>query len=127
MAIININTAGLPESDACPRGQYKVRIDEVGDPTQDKNNNTYVSLAMTIVGPTEYVNRKVFDNYVRLDSAKFRKVVASMGHPGETVKDTDDMIGWEGDVMLGIEESERFGERNTVSLYIVPQGAFASK
>lgn len=121
MAIINVATASLPTSDAMARGQYRLRIDGVTDPDKDKNGALFVGLDLTVI-KGDNVNRKVFDNYVRLDSAKFRKVCAAAGHDGEVVKDTNDMVGWEVEAMVGVEDSERFGERNIVSLYITPMG-----
>lgn len=118
MAIINVNTSELPTSDAFPRGIYSYIIEEVSDPETDKNGNQYLKVRHKVT-EGDSTNRVVHDNYLKLDGARFENLVAAAGHEGDTIKDTNDMVGWEFKAMTGVEPAkDGFPERNRIEMYI---------
>lgn len=120
MAIINVTVNDLPESDSIPGGQYRLRIDEVNGPEEDKNGNEYISIVYTVASG-EYANRKVNEGYVLLaGKAKLRKILNAISYDKEVLADTDDIIGEELDAIVGMEKSEEYGDQNKIRSYIVP-------
>lgn len=120
MAILNVVVDELPESDVIPAGQYRLRIDNVGDPQTDKNGNEYISVEYAVV-EGEYTGRKIFDNYVPIAGrARLRKILAAAGFDKPKLGATDELIGLELDAVVAIRKSEEFGEQNYISVYLMP-------
>ena len=120
MAILNIRVDSLPDSDAVPGGQYKVRIDEIAGPEEDKNGVEYISVTYVITDG-EYTNRKIVDGYVPLSGkSKLRRLLNAIGFSKEILAETEDIIGEELDIIVGMEKSDEYGDQNKVRSYIVP-------
>jgi len=119
MAIVNVDVEGLPDSDALPAGQYKLRIDTVSDPVEDKNGNEYISIGYTVTAG-EYTNRKVFDNYVLLEGqSKLKKILRACKFNGKVLADTNEIVGLELEAVIKVKKSEEYGEQNNISVYLV--------
>ena len=121
MGIIDVNVDELPDSDVVPRAKYKFRIDEASEAELDKNQIRFTKLKYSII-EGEYVNRKVNDNYVPLEGkAKLKRILRASGWPaGKRLATTQDLVGLEFEAIVGVEESEAFGEQNRIVTYIVP-------
>ena len=90
MAKIDINVADIKDRPAMPEGVYEGRIEDFSDIKVDKNGANYIKVTSRFeFGGEVYI---ISDNYVKLDSTKFRDMVRSTGH-GDFVSDTIELIG----------------------------------
>jgi len=112
---IDINVSEIKDRPAMPEGPYKFRIEDFSDVKTDKNGGQYIAVKLKFDYEGEvYI---VSDNYLKLDSTKFRDFVKSTGH-NDYVEDTIDLIGLEGTCILSQEEYE--GKiNNKVQKYLV--------
>lgn len=126
MAIINVTVDSLPESDTVPAGQYHLRIDEVNGPEDDKNNVPFIKIVYTITDG-EYTNRKIFDNYIPLEGkSTLRKLLKAVDFGGDTLADTEELVGGELEAVIGVTKSDLFGEQNNIRMYIAPGKVYAT-
>ena len=127
MSILDVDLDEFPESDVIPSGQYKIRIDNVDGPLQDKNDEPYLKFRYTIVeGP--YVNRVLFDNYVSLSpqaarASQIKKILRACGFAGAKLRTTDELVGLELVVVVKVKEDPTYGEQNSISVYLDLSGA----
>ncbi len=120
MGILNLEVNSLPESDVVPAAQYHLRIEDVEGPEVDKNDEEYLKFTYVIT-EGEYVNRKVFDNYVPVrGKSTLRKIINATSYTKELLATTEELIGEELDAIVGIEKSEKYGDQNKIRTYIVP-------
>ena len=124
MSILNVVLAELPESDVIPGGQYKIRIDEVSDVQEDKNQTEYIKITFS-VSEGEHANRKLFENYVPLaGAAKLRKILRAADFEGTKLTNTDDLVGLEMAAIVKVAKSDEFGEQNKIVTYLpIPKEA----
>lgn len=116
--ILDVDVNELPDSDTIPAGEYKLRIDGVGDIQQDKNQNEYITLELTVT-EGEYANRKVFENYVPLSGKSLlKKILRASGFAQPKLSSTEDLIGLELTAIVKVEKSEKYGEQNRISAYV---------
>ncbi len=98
MAKININVSEIKDRPAMPEGPYMFRIEDFSDIKADKNGNSYIKATLHFDYDGEaYV---ISDNYLRLDSTKFRDFIRSTGHQ-DYVSETLELIGLNGHCTVG--------------------------
>lgn len=130
MGVLDIDTDDLPDSDAVPAGQYRVRIDEVDGPHEDKNHVKFVKVSFTVING-DYVNRKFKENYVPLTkegarASTLKKIMRCVSFAGTKLRTTDDLVGYEGDVVVKVRVTEDFGDQNQIASYIIPVNVAAT-
>ena len=103
MAKIDVNVGEIKDRPVMPEGPYKFRVEDFSDVKTDKNGNQYIAVKLRFdyEGETYIIS----DNYLRLDSTKFRDFVKSTGH-NDYIEDTIDLIGLEGSCILAQEVYE---------------------
>ncbi len=127
MSILDVDLEEFPDSDVIPSGQYKVRIDKVDGPLQDKNDDQYLKFVYTVVeGP--YTNRQLFDNYVSLSpqaarASQIKKILKACAFAGGKLRTTDEIVGLEMVVVVKVKEDPEYGEQNRISVYLDLSGA----
>lgn len=120
MAILNIKVSDLPESDAIPGGQYRLRIDEITGPEEDKNGDEFISVTYVVV-EGEYINRKVNQGWLPLSGrSTLRKLLAAIGYTKEIFGNSDEIVGEELEAIVGVEKSDEYGDQNKIRSYIIP-------
>lgn len=120
MSTVDVAIDDLPDSDAVPAGRYRLRIDEVSEPKSDKNDVDFVKIKFVITSG-EFVNRKVSENYVPLAGrSTLKKILRASNFKGAKLASTDELIGLELEAVLGVENSEDFGEQNRIRKYLMP-------
>ncbi len=116
--LVDVDVEGLPDSDTIPAGKYAVRIDAASDVAEDKRGEEYVKLTYTVT-EGDYVNRKLYDNYVRLSgSSQLKRILRAGKFSKPRLSDTNDMIGLELIVMTKIQHDDNFGDQSRVSAYL---------
>jgi hypothetical protein len=129
MGFLDINLDDATEPTAVPGDQeYKLRITDVRE-ADDKNGQPYILPRFEIVGePTA----KEFTKFLRLpndaqnekqkNSTKWGlKVFFDAFEVDASNINTDEMIGQEGWAILGLEESDEWGEQNFIKKFIAPK------
>ncbi len=106
-------------------GTYTVRVIEATEDTS-KSGNDMVKLKLRIVLNSGHDGPALFDYLVLSEGASWKidQFLGAMGkHPGEGKEislNADEMVGWEGEADLSVEEYN--GKKsNKVAAYIVPQ------
>lgn len=97
MAKIDVNVGDIKDRVALPEGVYGFRVEEFSDLKIDKSGNQYlkVKLRYEVNGEVYTVN----DNYLAIESIRFRDFVRSTGH-ADIVSDTFDLVGLTGESTL---------------------------
>jgi len=128
MAIVDVDIAGLPDSDTAPKGQYRLRIDQVSEVKEDKNGDEFVNLGLSII-KGDYANKRISENYITLrKGAKLKRILRAAQFDKPRLANLEEMIGLELDAILTVKDSEEYGEQNKISVYIVPgEHAMAGK
>jgi hypothetical protein len=127
--------ADAPEPKILPRGsEVKARIINVREGISDKNDAQWYQPVFDV--PTDpFVNEfndffwDLKDRY-KLDQkqaarslTKFKNFAAAMGLDYSRPFDwTNDLIGLEGWVILGVKKSDEYGDQNTISKYVFGRG-----
>jgi len=108
-----------------PAGTYTVRVIEAKEDTSKKGNDM-IRLKLRVVLNNGHDGPALYDYLVVSETAgwKIDQFLSAMGqHPGEdadVILDADEMVGWEGEAELSVEEYN--GKKsNKVAEYIIPQ------
>lgn len=123
MALTYKSTGATGSSFAVPAGTYRVRVIEASEDTS-KSGNDMVKLKLRVLKPDGGEGPALFDYLVLSENASWKidQFLAACGHPtaeGDDVSlDVDDMIGWECEADLSVEEYN--GKKsNKVAAYVV--------
>jgi hypothetical protein len=129
MGFLDIDISDVKEPTAVPGGEeYKLRISDVRQ-ADDKNGAPYILPRFEISGePTA----KEFTKFLRLphdgldakqlNNCKWQlKLFFDTFDIDPSNIDLEDMIGAEGWAILGLEESDEWGEQNFVKKFIAPK------
>ena len=123
------------EPTVLPKGtEVKVRIIQVRQGTSEKNGNDYLMPLYEVLGDGMEMVKEVSDFLWVLDkealSAKeyaraldqFKKFAKCFGIDLSRPFDPEeDLVGLEGWIIVGLRKSDEYGEKNTVSKYILPR------
>jgi hypothetical protein len=90
MAKIDVNVGEIKDRSPMPEGIYEGNIEDFSDILTDKNGGKYLKVKIKFSYNSE--NYTISDNYVKLDSTRFRDMVRSTGH-GDFISDTIELIG----------------------------------
>jgi hypothetical protein len=108
-----------------PAGTYTVKVIEATEVTS-KSGNDMIKLKLRVILRNGHDGPALFDYLVVSESAgwKIDQFLGAMGkHPGEdadVILDADEMVGWEGEAELSVEEYNS-KKSNKVAAYLVPQ------
>ncbi len=125
----------LPESgsyDLLPAGWYNAKIHSADLKPTKSGDGKYIALRFDITGP-ERQGRVVFTN-ININNKNPAAEDIGRRQLGEImrsanlakIQDTDQLIGIELKIKVGIQKSEQYGDSNTVSGYKAIDGAMAS-
>ena len=130
------DAADLPEGnsnyDPIPAGWYTTTITDAE--LRDTKNGTgqYIAVRYDITGP-EHQGRVVFGN-INIKNASQKAEEIGRQHLGELMRsiglarvtDTDELIGGQLQIKVGIRKSEEYGDQNEVKGFKAMQGAMTS-
>lgn len=130
MGFLDIDLSDVQEPSAVPGdAEYKLRIVDVRQ-ADDKNGNPYILPRFEI---PEEPSAKEFTKFLRLphegldakqlNSAKWQLKLFfdAFGVDPSSLNNVDDLVGEEGWAILGLEDSDQWGEQNFVKKFIVPK------
>lgn len=122
------------EPTTLPKGtEVKVRIIQVRPGTSEKNDANYLMPIYEVLGDGMEMVKEVSDFLWVLDKEaltakeyaraldQFRKFAECFGIDLSRPFDTEDLIGLEGWIILGLRKSDEYGEQNNVSKYVLPR------
>jgi len=128
IGILDIASMEVPEQEALPEGEHRVRIthveekiDKNGNPgyyilfSSDKPNTKPIGWYMGI--PSEQL-RSTNEGLFNASVTRIKQFVAAFGI---TSNNPTEWIGKEGFVILKLEESEEYGVSNRVKRFVVPR------
>jgi len=112
--------------DTVPNGKYEVMI-KAAEMKATQAGGMMVKLQLSITGP-KYVRRVVFDQInvkhltsaeaVEIGLAKFGQLCVAAGFPDSPPKSVTELIGRNLAVDVGIEKSEKYGNKNKIVNYL---------
>ena len=118
--ILDVDVNDLPDSDVVPGGKYKLRVDDITDVKEDKNEEEFVGFEYSIV-EGDHTGRKLFEPYVKIRSGStFKKICKACRFNKAKLGSSDELIGLEFWAMIKVQDSENFGEQNRISVYLIP-------
>ena len=116
--------------DTVPNGKYEVMI-KAAEMKTTQAGGLMVKLQLSITGP-KYVRRVIFDQInvkhltsaqaVEIGLAKFGSLCVAAGFQDSPPKSVTELIGRTLAVDVGIEKSEKYGDRNKVNNYLKGSG-----
>ena len=123
------------EPTVLPKGtEVKVRIIQVRQGTSEKNGNDYLIPLYEVLGDGMEMVKEVSDFLWVLDKEnlgakeyaraldQFKKFAKCFGIDLSRPFDPEeDLMGLEGWIIVGLKKSDEYGEKNTVSKYILPR------
>lgn len=117
---VPVDIATLPETDTVPAGSYTAVVESITGPHTDKNGNDYIVVTYAIKNG-EFMNRKIFENYVRMDDGSlFRRIVEACLPPSKAAlfQDTDELIACTVDMEVILKEDKEYGLQNRIKAYV---------
>lgn len=116
MAKISKNVSEIKDRPAMPEGPAEFSVEDISDIKTDKNGKEYIQAKLRFNYDGEvYV---VGDNYIALDSTRFRDFIRSTGH-ADYVDDTIELIGLVGSCILEQKVLDDGRIVNNVQKYLV--------
>lgn len=122
------------EPTTLPKGtEVQVRIIQVRPGTSEKNDANYLMPIYEVLGDGMEMIKEVSDFLWVLDKEaltakeyaraldQFKKFAKCFGIDLSRPFDTEDLIGLEGWIILGLRKSDEYGEQNNVSKYVLPR------
>lgn len=120
---INVNDLPDDEKSLIPSGVYSVVISEAELKTTNSGTGQYISLKLKVVGG-QYSNRVIFDmininnpnpTAQNIGLATLKKIMKAMQL--DSVQNTDQLVGGNLVVKVGVELSDEYGDKNKVKDY----------
>ena len=121
------NVAEVPEPVAVEEGEYKIRIIDCPDVKEDKNGNPYIMPRFEVCDaplakdfskyfglPTSEMDPKQLNNTL----LKLKRFGDAFGLDFSRPLQFDELSGLEAWAILGVEESEEYGQSNYIKKFI---------